>query len=803
MKTLHPARLYVPATYAGAMTPGSLSSPLSHQPISSALARPRTLIVALVLTVTVASLAFVGTADAAAPAGQYAHGNGTDTSPPTMANGSKINATTVAVTIADTHDVDESTIEASDFLLSKGSIRNVTVTEEGPNATARLFLDRRLNQDNLTVVLAAGGTILDTNGNELNASATDSFVIVPNMDTVAPAVQDFTVTNATGGPATIRVEARESLSTLYVSVSGPEDTLLDRSDFEASESGRVWKTTYRPPEDGPFFVALENVTDRAGNTRDSARDRRQFADLTPPNAVASLDLARSQNLTIAFDAGQSSDANGITQYRWSFGDGDSATGPSVAHDYLPGNYTVRLTVTDTYGNVATDTIALNLTTGSGNVDQINESDLRERAGNDLNVTVQRPGDGMTDYAFVGVENARQNESIGVGTLDGGQSLAVHGPVSLDGIAVTLARNRSFDLGLSLAGNGSVADAAAATGTTPLAGFTVVNTVDDDEIANATIRFSVEQSSLERVGVAPANVSLYRLHGGSWNAVPTGALNASDGRRAFRAETPGFSRFAVAADVPTYPNFTVTDATLDTQQVTPGDPFSVTATVENSGNAGGTFTGGLAANGTVVATATTTIAADDTATLTLESRTTDTGTYELSVNDTVVGTITVAAQQSDDSPSNDTQSGTENESEQFVVTNAELGASNVDVDEPFVVNATIENRGDERGAYTAALEVNGSVVTTKMRPIPPGESLTVQLNYLINRSGKFPITVNGTSAGTLTVGDVGKSDSGSGGLLASLFGVLPMGLLTPFFMFIVAPLFVIWAILKALAIYLGY
>jgi PKD repeat protein len=49
------------------------------------------------------------------------------------------------------------------------------------------------------------------------------------------------------------------------------------------------------------------------------------------------------------------DQNSLT-YRWDFGDGSSADGPNVSHSYnQPGNYTVKLTVTDKDGAQGTDT----------------------------------------------------------------------------------------------------------------------------------------------------------------------------------------------------------------------------------------------------------------------------------------------------------------------------------------------------------------------------------------------------------------------------------------------------------------
>jgi PKD repeat protein len=55
--------------------------------------------------------------------------------------------------------------------------------------------------------------------------------------------------------------------------------------------------------------------------------------------------------TIEFDAGPSYDPDGeIIGYYWDFGDGATAEGPQVTHDYdEDGEYTVTLTVVDDSG----------------------------------------------------------------------------------------------------------------------------------------------------------------------------------------------------------------------------------------------------------------------------------------------------------------------------------------------------------------------------------------------------------------------------------------------------------------------
>ncbi len=750
------------------------------------------------------AVSLVGTAGATVPDGQYEH-NGTDDQGPQMTGGERVNDTAIAVTIADNHDVNESTITPEDFLLERASVQNVSTTENGTNATAVLKLSRRVDIDDMTVALRADAGIVDTNGNRID---TDDIVIVDNMDGVPPALVDFSVTNATGSPATISLEASERLGDLNVSVSGAASDHLDITGFE--ENGTVYERTYRPETDGTVVVTLENVTDESNNTRDTDSSAEILVDLTGPDADAALDLANSANLTITFDGGQSSDANGITTYTWDFGDGTSTTGQRVSHEFVPGNYTVTLTAADPYGNVGTDTLTLNLSTGSGNVTDINESELGDRLGTGLSVDVQRATEGVSAEAVVAVENGRAGTPVTIGRVDtAGTALATHSGVTLSGIEVTLATNRSFDLGLSMAGADTVSDAAGATGMQSLAGFTVVNAVPDGDVANATMQFSVEQSRLAELNVTASDVALYRQHDGEWRRLETTALGAANGTQRFQADSPGFSRFAVLAEGT--PAVGVTAAEVTTPAVEPGEEFSVTATVENPRNESATFTAGLAVDGGVVTTEQLSIGAESQGTVSLNTSLDETGTYDLSVNDTAAGqvTVTAASENTGNNDSDDMSDGNESGGDdgQFVVTNASLSVEQVDPGTPFLINATVENTGTESAGFTAGIEANGSVVYTKppSEQIPPGETRQIQVQFFFEDAGEYHIAINGTDAGTLRVGDVGNGseESDGGGLLASVLGLVPMGIVQPLVLFVLLPLAVIFGILKGLAYYLGY
>ncbi len=83
------------------------------------------------------------------------------------------------------------------------------------------------------------------------------------------------------------------------------------------------------------------------------------ADILPPVADAGLDQTVRAGEKVNFDASQSSDNVGIVSYHWEFGDGTTGTGSTTTHTYVnPGTYTVRLTVSDSAGNSAGDTITI-------------------------------------------------------------------------------------------------------------------------------------------------------------------------------------------------------------------------------------------------------------------------------------------------------------------------------------------------------------------------------------------------------------------------------------------------------------
>jgi hypothetical protein len=639
---------------------------------------------------------------------QFAHNFSLDESPPTIASASPVDDTTFTITIADNHDVDEGTISADAFAVETGTIDGISTAENGPNATVTFTLEDPIDENTLTLFTVGNVTITDTSGNILGEGDSRAGIDVTGMDSVPPRILSFDASDATGGPATLEIQSREQLSALNVSLGGVADGYLTLADFE--RDGTEYTAEYLPPGDGTVRFTLFSYTDVAGNTRTDKFTRVVRADVSPPDVQAGVDLAASANLTLVFDGGQSTDATGVANYTWDFGDGTTATGQRVEHTFDPGEYTVTLEAVDPYGNAATDTIPLNLSTGSGNVTDIDESLVDRRRP--TNVTVARSSGAVGADTVVTVDAARagvpvsipQNRSIA-------SALVRDGDVSLTGLNVTLATNRSFDLGISMTGPGSFGAGTEFGDADALASIVVVNAVPDRDVANVTFSLSVNRSRLTELGSTRETLSLHRYHGGTWSAVPTTAENATATTIGVTAHTTGFSRFVLTA-----------------------------ATGEQSG-------GGESGEGEI----------DD---------------------------------------------GTDAQSPAFVVTNVSLDRATLERGETLPVNVTVRNRGSNPGFYTAGFALNGSVVATARSPgVPPNASLTFPVRYQFNDTGTFSLSVNGTPVGTVTV-------AGGGGLFAPLAGVLsalpiPFGLLQPLVVFVLVPVFVVWAVLKGLAIYLGY
>ena len=105
-------------------------------------------------------------------------------------------------------------------------------------------------------------------------------------------------------------------------------------------------------QDEPIYAAFESFDITGDETEPGAPIVEGFAD--PATGVAPLE--------VGFSASALDPDGGTVRYRWDFGDGASALGPSAAHTYTePGEYQATVTVSDDEGDSATDTVPVTVT----------------------------------------------------------------------------------------------------------------------------------------------------------------------------------------------------------------------------------------------------------------------------------------------------------------------------------------------------------------------------------------------------------------------------------------------------------
>ncbi len=98
--------------------------------------------------------------------------------------------------------------------------------------------------------------------------------------------------------------------------------------------------------------------------------------MVPPNQPPIADAGPDQTIILGesanFDGSGSSDPDGtIAAYSWSFGDGSSGTGARVIHSYAAaGRFTVTLTVTDDFGDSASDATVVTVITPAQAIQQL-------------------------------------------------------------------------------------------------------------------------------------------------------------------------------------------------------------------------------------------------------------------------------------------------------------------------------------------------------------------------------------------------------------------------------------------------
>ena len=190
-------------------------------------------------------------------------------------------------------------------------------------------------------------TVRDNSG-VANGVGTDGFEVVVNEPPVAEAGPDRHV--AIGEVITFDGGAS----------TDPDGALAQhRWDFGDGATGNGQVVDYAYRTSGTYQVTL-TVRDNSGTRTSTDSDQLAVVVNEPPIAEAGENQLVTSS-EVRFDAGGSRDPDGaIATYAWDFGDGASGNGATPVHVYQkPGEYLVRLTVTDDSGTVrssASDTL---------------------------------------------------------------------------------------------------------------------------------------------------------------------------------------------------------------------------------------------------------------------------------------------------------------------------------------------------------------------------------------------------------------------------------------------------------------
>ena len=188
-------------------------------------------------------------------------------------------------------------------------------------------------------------------------------VVVTEQGNEAPTVDIAADPTSGQAPLQVRFSAEAN------DPDGPENQLTylwDFDDGDANAFGRNAEHTYLEPG---TYTATVTVTD--GDGAFSSAEIEIVVENPPGNMPPTVQAAATPRsgaapLRVQFSsAATDPDGNQVLTV-WDFGDGTQGAGPSIAHTYAQaGTYTATVTVTDTGGLTATDSVQITVTTTSG------------------------------------------------------------------------------------------------------------------------------------------------------------------------------------------------------------------------------------------------------------------------------------------------------------------------------------------------------------------------------------------------------------------------------------------------------
>lgn len=344
------------------------------------------------------------------------------------------------------------------------------------------------------------------------------------------------------------------------------------------------------------------------------------------------------------------DEFGVASVEWAFDDGATAMGSTVVHAFDdPGRYQAVVTVTDRFGNVATDTVNVSISAapaggapgqspggqpgggaGGGQPQQSGgQSPQTDGPGTGAAPRVMVTGDGVN----VTVVNLASNQSADVGIPNVPSSEANGVRVETLSVSAT----RSTNVSLAVRATGEAPTESGSAGDDAFSYLQVNHSTPDEAIGDVTFTFEVNASVVEAAGTTPERIVLYRFHDGAWQRLPTTVVGETDGGYRFRAVSPGLSVFAVRSG---QPDVSVTDAAVATPEIAVGDAATINATLRNDGSGEGAVDLTVTFGGSTIATRSVTVGPGVTRTVSISVTPETAGDYAVAVSGVDAGTLAV-------------------------------------------------------------------------------------------------------------------------------------------------------------------
>lgn len=232
-------------------------------------------------------------------------------------------------------------------------------------------LPKRITLLSFVVGLAAcGGETVDGITNPGEGSGNGSGTTPPASSNQKPVIDTSRSSQLTGmAPLSANFDA---------SASSDSDGTISQFfwDFGDSDnstaSGETASFVYNSP--GSYEVTIKVTDDEGAVSEDiltvNVQSPSEPNNMPPVARINASALTGDAPMTVNFDASASSDDSGIQTYNWNFGDGSSATGEKVSHQFTQaGNFEVTLTVNDgSLPGSATTTINVKTPSNVGNPD---------------------------------------------------------------------------------------------------------------------------------------------------------------------------------------------------------------------------------------------------------------------------------------------------------------------------------------------------------------------------------------------------------------------------------------------------